>query len=309
MESVKDRTFTFTDPDGYDIFVYRWAPAASVAARAVVQVEHGAAEHALRYERFARVLNQEGYIVYADDHRGHWKTAVTMDKAGICGPDGWNGMVRDAKQLTDIIKGEHPGLPVFLFGHSMGSMMAQQYIQNWGAGLAGTILCGSTGISLVDAAVIPLAEQAAQGEAADEPSELFMGLFASVNEPFEPVKTPFDWLSRDEAEVQKYIDDPWCGFVFSNGMTYEFLKGMVNLFDPDNEARIPKDLPIYIISGEMDPVGANNGVMALVNRYRDDLGLADVSYSIYPGARHEILNEINRDEVHADIVAWLAERV
>jgi alpha-beta hydrolase superfamily lysophospholipase len=304
----EDSTFTFTDPDGDEIFCYRWGPPADVTPKAVVQVEHGAAEHALRYERLARVLNEQGYVVYADDHRGHWKTAGSMEEAGICGPDGWNGMVRDAKQLTDIIRENHPDLPVFLFGHSMGSMMAQQYIQNWGGDLAGAILSGSTGLSLVDASVLPLAEQAAQGEAADQPSELFMGLFASVNEPFAPVKTPFDWLSRDEAEVQKYIDDPWCGFAFTNGMTYEFMKGMVNLFNPENEARIPKDLPVLIISGEMDPVGANDGVMALVNRYQDELGLDDVSYRLYPGARHEILNETNRDEVHADIVAWLGER-
>jgi alpha-beta hydrolase superfamily lysophospholipase len=307
QNDFEDSIFTFTDPEGYEIFVYCWGPPAGEAIKAVVQIEHGAAEHALRYERFARVLNQNGYIVYADDHRGHWKTAGTLDKAGICGPDGWNWMVKDAKQLTDIIKEKHPGLPVFLFGHSMGSFMAQQYIQNWGEGLAGVILSGSTGVSLVDESAIKMAEQAMQGDAADQPSELFMGLFASVNAPFEPVKTPFDWLSRDEAEVQKYINDPWCGFVFTNGMTYEFVKGMVHLYD--NEGNIPKDLPVFIVSGEMDPVGANNGVMALVNRYKDELKLDDVDYKIYPGARHEILNETNRDEVHADIVGWLDESV
>jgi alpha-beta hydrolase superfamily lysophospholipase len=310
MQSViNDTTFSFSDPEGYEIFVYRWGTPDGIPAKAVVQIEHGAAEHALRYERVARVLNQAGYLVYADDHRGHWKTAGTMDNAGICGSDGWDWMVRDAKQLTGIIKENHPGLPVFLFGHSMGSFMAQQYIQNWGAELAGVILSGSTGLSLVDASIVPMAEQAAQGEAANQPSELFAGLFASVNAPFEPVKTPFDWLSRDEAEVQKYIDDPWSGYLFTNGMTYEFIKGMVNLFDPANEARIPKDLPVFVISGEMDPVGANDGVMALVNRYKDDLGLADISYRIYPGARHEILNEINREEVHADILNWLNNRI
>jgi alpha-beta hydrolase superfamily lysophospholipase len=191
----------------------------------------------------------------------------------------------------------------------MGSLMAQQYIQNWGEGLSGVILSGSTGISIVEAAVVSVAEQATQGEAVDQPSELFVGLFSAMNAPFEPQKTPFDWLSRDEVEVQKYIDDPWCGFLFSNGMAYEFLKGMVNLFDPANEARIPKDLPVYIISGEVDPVGANNGVMALANRYKDELGIVDVNYRIYPGARHEILNETNRDEVHSDTLAWLNERV
>ena len=309
MQTVwEDTTFKFTDPQGFEIFVYRWAPPPGVAAKAVVQIEHGAAEHALRYERVARYLNQNGYIVYADDHRGHWKTAETMDKAGICSPDGWNWMVKDTKQLTDIIKEKHPGLPVFLLGHSMGSLMAQQYIQNWGAELQGVILSGTTGISMVDASVVPMAEQAAQGEAVNQPSELFAGLFASVNEPFEPVSTPFDWLSRDDQEVQKYIDDPWCGFLFTNGMTYEFVKGMVNLFNPENEARIPKALPVYVISGEMDPVGANDGVKVLVQRYQDDLGLVDVSYKIYPGARHEILNETNRDEVHADILNWLEAR-
>lgn len=304
-----DSTFSFTDPDGYEISVYIWKPATGVAQKAVVQIEHGAAEHALRYDRLARILNQHGYIVYADDHRGHGKTAGTMDQAGICGPGGWNGMVRDSKQLSDIIKEIHPELPLFLFGHSMGSMMAQQYIQNWGEGLSGVILSGSTGISIVDAAVLSVAEQAAQGEAVDQPSELFVGLFSAMNEPFEPAKTPFDWLSRDEVEVEKYVDDQWCGFQFSNGMAYEFLYGMVHLFDPANEANIPKDLPVYIISGEMDPVGANDGVMALVNRYQDDLGIVDVSYRIYPGARHEILNETNRDEVHADILDWLDKRV
>jgi alpha-beta hydrolase superfamily lysophospholipase len=218
-------------------------------------------------------------------------------------------MVRDAKQLTGIIKENHPGLPIFLFGHSMGSFIAQQYIQNWGEELAGVILSGSTGISSVDAAVLPLAAQAAQGEAADEPSELFVGLFSSMNEPFEPAETPFDWLSRDKAEVQKYVDDPWCGFPFTNGMAYEFIRGMANLFDPAREARIPKTLPVYCISGELDPVGAKDGVMALVNRYRDELGLRDTRCRIYPGARHEILNETNRDQVHADILAWLGERV
>ncbi|MBN1878446.1 MAG: lysophospholipase [Anaerolineae bacterium] len=303
QSEYQDTTFRFTDPEGYEIFVYCWGPPTGVTVKAVVQIEHGAAEHALRYERVARVLNQHGYIVYADDHRGHGKTAGTLDKAGICGPDGWNGMVKDAKQLTGIIKEKHPGLPVFLFGHSMGSFMAQQYIQNWGEGLAGAILCGSTGLALVEASVLPIAEQVAQGEAGSQPSAIFAGLFASVNEPFEPVKTPFDWLSRDETEVQKYIDDPWCGFAFTNGMTYEFVKGTVHLFD--NEARIPKNLPIYIISGEMDPVGANNGVITLVNRYQNDLVIEDISYRLYPGARHEILNETNRDEVQADLITWL----
>lgn len=116
MSEFGDTTFRFTDPEGYEIFVYRWGPPAGKSVKAVVQIEHGAAEHALRYERFARVLNQAGYIIYADDHHGHWKTAGTMDKAGICGPDGWNWMVKDAHQLTGIIKENHPELPYSCLG-------------------------------------------------------------------------------------------------------------------------------------------------------------------------------------------------
>ncbi|MGC9523054.1 MAG: lysophospholipase [Anaerolineae bacterium] len=301
-KEFQDKTFRFTAPDGVEIFVYQWGPPVGEAPKAVVQVAHGAAEHALRYERMARFLNAHGYVVYADDHRGHGRTAGTLDKAGLCKPDAWDHMVEDLHQLTEIIRKAHPDLPIYLFGHSMGSMMAQQYIQTWGDDLDGVILCGSTGLSLVDESVLPAAKAAADA-APDAPSEIFAGLFASVNEPFEPVKTPFDWLSRDEAEVQKYIDDPWCGFPFSNRLTYEFVKGMVHLFD--NEDDIPTDLPVYIISGEMDPIGANDGVMTLVNRYRDELGIEDLEYEIYPGARHEILNETNRDEVQADLLAWL----
>jgi len=120
-------TFQFTDADGFQIFVYKWAPDEG-KPKAAVQIVHGAAEHALRYERFARFLNQAGYVVYADDHRGHGKTAGELSKAGIAGKDGWNGMIKDEKQLSEIIQQENPGLPLFLFGHSMGSFLAQRYI-------------------------------------------------------------------------------------------------------------------------------------------------------------------------------------
>ena len=299
-------TFTFTDPDGFKIFVYKWAPDEGVTLRAAVQIAHGAAEHALRYERFAEFLNQHGFVVYANDHRGHWMTAGALEKAGICGEDGWYGIVKDAKQLSDVIQEQYPEVPFFLFGHSMGSMIAQDYIQRWGDQLDGVILSGSVG-GLGDNVdqTVALAEQLVQTQGADQPSALFGQMFAGFNEPFQPAKTGFEWLSRDVNEVQKYAVDPWCGFAFTNGMTYEFLKGGLKIWSPENEALIPADLPMLVFSGAQDPVGGNTlGVKALVDRYAEN-GIEEITLKFYEGGRHEMLNETNRDEVHQDVLAWL----
>jgi alpha-beta hydrolase superfamily lysophospholipase len=299
-------TFKFTDSDGFQIFTYKWEPDAG-KPKAAVQIAHGAAEHALRYERFAKFLNQAGYVVYADDHRGHGKTAGDLSKTGIAGQDGWNGMVKDEKQLSVIIKKENPRLPLFLFGHSMGSFIAQRYIQHWGEELSGVIISGSTGLPIIPPQALPLMEQAAAGELRDQ-IPTGPGLFAALNQPFEPTRTPFDWLSRDQVEVQKYVDDPWCGFAFSNGMTLDMARGMVDMLVPENQRRVPKNLPVLLVSGEMDPVGANNGVRALGERYKE-LGIKDVQVILYPQGRHEMLNEINRDQVHRDVTKWLDEHL
>jgi alpha-beta hydrolase superfamily lysophospholipase len=291
-QPMPDTTFTFTDPDGFKVFVRKWVPPQGVRPKAVVQIAHGGAEHSLRYERPAKFLNRAGYIVYANDHRGHWKTAVTVENAGFAGEDGWNGIVRDAKQLTDIIKKENPGLPVFLFGHSMGSLISQHYIQRWGGGLKGVVLCGSSGARPDLDQVIPKLEAKPREE---------------HQRPAGPrTLQQFDWLTRDKAEVQKYIDDPWCGFTFTRGFVLDMLRAMREGWKPENEARIPKDLPIYVISGDQDPAGGNNAtsVKMLADRYQA-LGIRDITLKIYPGAHHELLNETNRDEAQRELLAWL----
>lgn len=291
-QTMQDSTFTFTDPDGFKVFVRKWMPPPGVQPKAVVQTVHGAAEHSLRYKRPAKFVNRAGYIVYANDHRGHWKTAVTVEKAGFAGEDGWNGIVRDAKQLTDVIKKENPGLPVFLFGHSMGSLIAQHYIQQWGSGLKGVVLCGSFGASTDLDSVISKLEAKPREE---------------HQRPAGPrTLQQFDWLTRDKVEVQKYIDDPWCGFTFTRGFVLDMFRAMREGWKPENEARIPKELPIYMISGELDPAAGENttSIRALRERYQE-LGIRDVTLKIYPGAHHELLNETNRDEVQSDLLAWL----
>lgn len=302
---MKASTFTFQSPDGPEIFVYKWAPGPGVKPKAAVQIAHGAAEHAARYERFGRFLADAGFVVYANDHRGHGKTAGVLEKAGIAGPDAWNGMLRDMHQLSDIIREENPGLPLLFFGHSMGSLIAQQYIENWGGEIKGAILSGTFGSLGGDpAAIVAMCQQAIQAEGPDAPSQVFIGMFANFNQAF-TVKTGFEWLSRDEAEVQKYVDDPWCGFPFSNALVRDFFQGAGEIWKPENEARIPKNLPLLVASGEMDPAGGNTAsVKQLVERYRAN-GMRDITVRFYPQARHEILNETNRDEVQRDLLAWM----
>jgi alpha-beta hydrolase superfamily lysophospholipase len=303
---MQSTTFSFQSPDGPEIFVYKWAPDPGKKVKGLVQIAHGAAEHAGRYERFGRFLADAGYVVYANDHRGHGKTAGSLKKAGIAGPDAWNGIMRDMHQLSEIIRKDNPGLPFFFFGHSMGSLIAQQYIQEWGGELKGAVLSGTFGSLGGDMApLLAMCEQEASKNGEDAPSQVFVGMFVNFNQAFQPVKTGFEWLSRDETEVQKYADDPWCGFPFSNRLVIDFFKGGEAMWKAENEARIPKNLPLLVVSGEMDPAGANTvSVNQLVDRYCAN-GMKTVTVKFYPQARHEILNEINRDEVQNDILKWM----
>lgn len=302
-QDSRQESFTFSDREGWQIFVRKWTPQGT-QIKAVVQIVHGAAEHSLRYDRFARFLNAYGYIVYADDHRGHGRTAGTLDKAGIAGDDGWNGILHDVKQLTEIIEDENPGLPIFLFGHSMGSRIAHHYLQRWGSGLAGAVICGSSGVVPSDLdQTIAIVES--------KPREKIMkSMFKAANSRFEPGRTGFEWLTRDDEEVKKYADDPWCGFPFTYGFVADMQKASREGWRPENEARIPKTLPVFIISGADDPAlgGGDDAFKLLVHRYKS-LRMKDVTAKLYPGARHELLNETNRDEVHDDLLKWFDERV
>lgn len=302
-------SLTMTTPDGVDIAVFRWLPAVGTP-RAVVQIAHGAAEHARRYGRLAGELTGAGYAVYANDHRAHGETAAADRGPGLAGPDAWNHVVTDAKQLTDLIAAEQPGLPIVLLGHSMGSLLAQDYLPRFGDGLAAAVLSGTTGSSpLEDDELKAQILAAAVEQGPDEPSEQFGLLFADFNDPFVEGAGPdgptgFEWLSRDADEVKLYVDDPWCGFLLSNGFVAAMTEGLDAMWAEGYERTIPIALPVLIICGDQDPVGQNGeAVHTLTDRYRN-VGL-EVTEILYPGARHEIFNETNRDEVHRDLLTWL----
>jgi len=298
-------SFTVPNDAGQHVFVHAWLP--PEPARAVVLVAHGMAEHGGRYARLGRVLAKNGLAVYAPDHRGHGETAA--GRLGWGGADAWNGTIRDLAALADRARAAHPGAPLFLMGHSMGSIATQRFLQLHGNLLQGAILSGTTSVLPGAEQIVPAARAQAEGGAAEEPSPFAALMFASFNDGFQPVATPFDWLSRDEAEVAKYIADPFCGFVFSSGLLADHLAGWVETWLPANEARLPTSLPLLVFSGALDPVGANMSyVTALVERYRA-LGIGHIETIAYPGGRHEMLNETNRDDVHSDILTWLNARL
>jgi len=302
---MKESTFELEAADGQRLFAYRWLP--DDEPNAIVQIAHGASEHAARYRRVAEALTGAGYGAYAADHRGHGRTASDFGRFGVARPGGWDAIVNDLHELTTRIEAEHPDVPIVLMGHSMGSMMAQEYLQRWSGDLAGVVLSGTTGGSVLDETMLGAIVAMGEGDAADQPSEVFAGMFAGFNEPFTgPEATGFEWLSRDAAEVKLYVDDPSCGEPLSNGFVADMMSGMQGTWTGGGESTIGKDLPVYVFSGEEDPVGGTkaDSVRDLVARY-EALGIGPITLRLYADGRHEMLNETNRAEVEADLVAWL----
>jgi len=316
---MKKSTFNYQDQDGIEIFVYKWEPDAA-APKAAVQIAHGMAEHAARYEYVAEKLTDAGFVVYADDHRGHGLTAGDLTEAtlegnaGVLGPNGWDGTVNAIHELTKIIKKEHPNIPLFLLGHSWGSFMGQDIMQQWGDQYDGVILSGTNGRQNKLALKLGkwIAKRQMKKYGPEAPSETMDKLsFGAFNKPWkkEPGATGFEWLSRDKEQVQKYVDDPWCGFIAPASFFLELLKGLEKIWDKDREKQIPKDLPIYIFSGSEDPVSrGTKDLLPLIERYRK-YGVQDLEAKFYDGARHETFNETNRDEVIGDLVAWLEDHL
>lgn len=296
-----------TDPET-SLYVYGWLPDGDgTPAKAVVQIAHGMAETAARYERFAAALTARGYAVFAGDHRGHGRTAGRPEAVGDPGPYSFARMTDDLAAVTERIAARHPGAPIVLFGHSMGSFLAQQYMYRHPGKLAGVILSGSDGPKGPELGLgLLLARLEARWRGDGHRSRLLNALtFGGYNRRFRPVRTAFDWLSRDPEEVDRYIADPYCGGVFTAGFFRDFFAGLRDIHKPEHLRRIPRELPILIVSGDKDPVGRfGAGVRQLADLYRQ-LGFSRVRCKLYPGGRHELLNETNREEVTDDVLQWL----
>lgn len=287
------------------------APLLPEAPVGAIGLIHGMSEHLGRYRRFAEALVAAGWAVYGHDFPGHGPEAEARDIMGDIGPEGWSGLVDHVGRLVEQMRAAHPGLPVGLFGHSMGSLVLQGYMTDRAArGADFVALSGTSGpppaLATLGRLVVRL-ERLRAGPGGK--SLLIDGLsFGAYNRAFRPNRTDFDWLSRDPAEVDAYVSDPLCGAQASIRTWQEILDALPRLTKPAALARVPKHLPIYVLSGDADMVGDRGvGVNALVDRYRA-AGLTEVEVHIYPEARHELLNESNRDEVTSDFLEWLKAR-
>ncbi|WP_211269482.1 alpha/beta fold hydrolase [Paenibacillus glacialis] len=304
---MEKRSFTLLNRQGLTLHIYEWLPEVSVPLKGVVQIVHGMAETADRYSRVASALCDSGYGVYAHDQRGHGKTAKSIEDLGDCGEDCFHGMFNDILELSALLRDKYDGIPHYLFGHSMGSFLTQRVIEHHSEQYSGFILSGTNG----PRSNLGLAESVAQIQirlqGAPHHSLLLNALvFGRYNKHISPVRTPFDWLSRDEDEVDKYIQDPYCGEVCTAGFFRDFFGLLRDIQKPSSYRKIQKDKPIYLFAGDQDPVGSyGKGVTRLYQIYLK-LGISDVECRLYPGGRHEMLNETNRDEVTSDLLNWLA---
>ena len=284
---ITSTEFRFTSTDGLQIVCTRWEGRNSV--RGVVQIAHGMGEHLGRYVGLIEVLGSAGLTVYGNDHRGHGRTAPSAAHFGDFGEGGFDLLVEDMIRLSLIAKEENPDLPFILLGHSMGSFAAQQYVLDHSREIDGLILSGSGALD----GLARLASSASAGT-------------NILNASFEPARTPFDWLSRDSAVVDAFINDPLCFAELQPAASASFLAAADRLSDPVNLRKIRDNLPLYLFSGSDDPVGQQlEGVNVLVDRYRE-AGIYNISHDFYSGGRHEMLNEINRNEVRARLLGWIS---
>ena len=297
-------TFWLDTSDRTSLFVNQWLP--EVKPKAIILLLHGMAEHSGRYARLGHALSEAGYGLYAHDQRGHGQSAQRGTLGHYADAQGWSAVVNDVASLHRHISQTHPGTPIFVLGHSMGSYIAQAYLLDHSASVQGAILSGSNfqPVALYrSASLIACFERWRQGPKGR--SALIEWLsFGSFNKAFKPNRTRFDWLSRDPIEVDAYANDPLCGFRCSNQLWVDLLGGLQQISKASNLVQIDAALPVLIIGGACDPVSEGKRLVDLSAALRK-AGLEQLQLNLYPNARHELFNETNRDDVTSDVIAWL----
>jgi alpha-beta hydrolase superfamily lysophospholipase len=305
---MKSGEFKLKAADGTVIHVYEWLPDDSEKIIGLILLAHGMAEHAGRFEDFAKFLTLNNFAVYANDHRGHGKTAGSLDNVGFLAPkNGWDKVVSDFRQLSLYIKEKNKDKPLYVFGHSGGSFIVRKFILESTTRLQGVIISGTSGDpGLVGVLGVIMTRFMMIFYPAKSPSAFMDKMtFGSFNKPFKPNRTKFDWLSHDNAQVDKYVADPYCGGVFSIGYFNDLAKAVLFVNKQKNIDKTPQDLPVLIFSGELDPVGNNGkGVREVYNKFKR-AGVKNLTLKIFNGGRHEMLNEINKNEVYQLILDWI----
>lgn len=305
-------THTYQSFDDETIFYYHWKAKENVPFKGVIQISHGIGEHAGRYKWIAKKLRKQGYEVYANDHRIHGKSSKSNEYLGFYdGENYFSDAINDMRKLTEIIKKEHPNKKIILLGHSMGSLLSREYVTLYGDDLQALILSG-TGAFIKGLGSFGLisTEFFSKLNGKHRSNEILKNLFFhQFNKNFKPNRTKVDWISSDEKQVDKFEADPLRIEDFSLGVFRDILKGSKKINHPEMFERTPNNIPIYIFSGDKDPVGEMGKGVKKVAKYYKKNGVHDVTLKLYEGGRHEMLNEINRNEVEKDLLKWLNEHI
>ncbi len=290
-----------------DISAWGYFPADNIKVKGIVQIAHGMAEHHKRYEDFISYLNDNGYAVFINDHLGHGKSVSDDSQLGFFGTEnGWKNIVDDTKNLTDIAKSELPDVPVILFGHSMGSFVARLYSTLYGDEINGAIYCGTAGANPAAGVGIGVVKSIIKIKGTHYRSKLIDKLaFGTYNSKIKPARTAFDWLTSDNDIVDKYIEDKYCGFLFTACGYRDLMEMIVEINRPEWFSAVRKDLPIYLIAGNADPVGNYGKGIKEVYRNLANTGHSDVTIKLFDGDRHEILNEKDKSDVYRSVLSWL----
>lgn len=299
--------FWLTAEDDCELYIRSWGSDIK-DAKAVILISHGMTEHIARYKQLAAFFNGKGFIVYGDDHRGHGRTGEKQGQLGfIAEANGFELLVEDLHLLIQYVKKQHTGLPIFIYGHSMGSFITRNYIQNYSEEVAGVLLAGS-GFFPERSSKVGL-EIASFQNPRKESTFMNNLVFGNYNSKIVQKLTSFDWLTRDGQVVDDYIADPLSGYVPTAGFFVDLLTGILQMQDPERNKRIRKDLPMLFISGDADPVGNySKGVFQAAESYIE-AGLSDVIVSLYPDARHELHQETNKEEVFDFLEQWIRKQL
>lgn len=299
--------FYYPSGDGRtQIHGMEWLPEGRI--KGVLQICHGMVEYIERYDEFAGYMASHGYYVVGHDHLGHGKSIVSEEDYGYFPENGGNGFViGDIHKLRQMTMKKYPDVPYYMLGHSMGSFLLRQYLTMYGEGLAGAVIMG-TGYQpqpvLLGGQMVCRLISGLKGWRFRSVLVNNMA-FGSYNKRFEPSETKKDWITSDEEHRRRYVADPLCSFVFTVGAYYQMFEGMKVLNRKKSMEQIPKELPVFFVAGADDPVGNfGKNVRKIYEKYKA-AGIRKVDLKLYPGDRHEILNETDRDVVYDDICAWL----
>ena len=305
------KEITLEASDKHSIPVYQWA-CEEHEVKGVVQLVHGSCEYATRYNVFAKFLMTRGYIVYANDHRGHGKSVNSMEELGYFkDKDGWKMIIEDTYVLTQYIRQNHPNKKIILLGHSMGSFIARHYAIEYGSTIDALILSGTAHYSNLELKLGHLiATKDVKGGKAHNRNKVIDTLsYSSFHRQFRKEKDSFSWLTRDKQIRDDARKDEYFGFKFTSGAFKDMFEGLMVITNENEMAKMPKELPIYILSGANDPVGKNGRMVKKTYELFKKNGMKNVTLKLYPNMRHEILNEIGKEEVYKDILEWIKKQI